>query len=1007
MDGGLAEHDPYRGMSTGKDSIRPSFLNGLFGEKRGEKEQTNAKAAKDGLKSAENVAGQVALGKAAGNLGSVRESEQQAGGLFSGIGKSKNQKEEQKGVTGKIAKTAPAIGIIVALFAFGFTAFSGLSTELIAWKENIYSMFGQNSAVLSTRGNFLMLRLLSPKKSGSGTTDSGIQYKIKPSLAKKLNAQGIEYIDDADGKGLRLLAYKDAEGNYTPIVASEYDKSRANALAGKEFEVDGKKIKLGGQSMTLTEARKVNGSFETSYKTATISFTGKIAGWFDSSANSLLKRIVGPNARNQTDIEDPDEESVKKTLLSNVSEGADDSEVDIKREDADEDENRKPVSDEVVETEDGKAKTIGEIESEDGKLKVDSGTSSGGTKSIGAALTARAQKAAMSSATVGCAFLRGIGAISIAIGAAQTSNVISYASKYLELADKSKAGDADETVNIALDLLNTRYKTDTKVDDREIPEGSVTESDGWNAPFAATNIVDENDPSALMVNREQANKIALQKAVGTNVFSDLVSGVSGFGAGITAFKYCMGFQVVSGIIDGVSDIALLLSTAGIGNALKQIVKSSYKGAKFALAFGLITTVVTIITPMTAKWFAGTLADAFLGLNGGYALLSGAQNIMESNLQMSTGRFADETNVMEVAALTKNVEREWAEYERATKSPFDLTSKYTFLGSIYNSALPIINSSSGTATSAVSSLVSLAGSSAVALVSPSVSAAGEINNRSIASGENCNYLHSVGAAGDFACNKYTGAYVDKLNTEAPEDISARMVKYDSFDGEDSSGNPKVRQYSKYANFIVACIASDTQPGTVSATVQGYIGGAYEKVTGGNAVANGLLNLGANFIPVEGLLEAADGAEQFNNLKWNSGLACTGNTGDAEFDKMIEDFSMYNLDQRVLQAMGVIETNSTTAFLEEYYKENPLDNSFEGQIARISGMTREEVEDTLGLIEYYQFLAQYDPLERYAFGAPAVRVEEELRFDNDNQLANTYFILLNEISFADVRNRSFAV
>ena len=71
------------------------------------------------------------------------------------------------------------------------------------------------------------------------------------------------------------------------------------------------------------------------------------------------------------------------------------------------------------------------------------------------------------------------------------------------------------------------------------------------------------------------------------------------------------------------------------------------------------------------------------------------------------------------------------------------------------------------------------------------------------------------------------------------------------------------------------------------------------------------------------------------------------------------------------------------------------------------TKEKVEDTLALIEYYQYLDNYRPEERYAFGAPAVKSKNYLKFDNDNKLANNYFILLNQISFADIRNRSFAV
>ena len=118
-------------------------------------------------------------------------------------------------------------------------------------------------------------------------------------------------------------------------------------------------------------------------------------------------------------------------------------------------------------------------------------------------------------------------------------------------------------------------------------------------------------------------------------------------------------------------------------------------------------------------------------------------------------------------------------------------------------------------------------------------------------------------------------------------------------------------------------------------------------------------------------------------------------------------MYNLDQRVLHDMGVIENNSTVSFLEDYYKENPLDDSFEGKIARFSGMSKDEVEDTLALIDYYRFLNEYDASERYAFGEPAVKDDGKIDFSNGNKIAEMPFILLNEISFADVRNRSFAV
>ncbi|MDO4747530.1 MAG: hypothetical protein Q4A70_04330, partial [Candidatus Saccharibacteria bacterium] len=298
-----------------------------------------------------------------------------------------------------------------------------------------------------------------------------------------------------------------------------------------------------------------------------------------------------------------------------------------------------------------------------------------------------------------------------------------------------------------------------------------------------------------------------------------------------------------------------------------------------------------------------------------------------------------------------------------------------------------------------------GDAALALVSPSVSAANETEKYavSISSGDNCSYLSSVGVAGDFACNKYAGAYVNDLASVDPDTAYEVLAADGSFAGEDSHGNPKINVNSDYAKWIVACSTSDTQPGTMNAAVQGFI---EKHTTTDSAVANGLINFGMNFIPFEGFLDAFDALEQEDNIKWNSGLACTGKSRNAAVDNKVRYFSTYNLDQRVLSEMGILESNSTLAFLDEYYKEFPLDNSFEGQIARVSGMTKEDVSDTLALIDYYRYVANYDPTERYAFGESQVNVDGKPMFDNENVLANDG-IMLNVIVFADVRNRSFAI
>ena len=99
---------------------------------------------------------------------------------------------------------------------------------------------------------------------------------------------------------------------------------------------------------------------------------------------------------------------------------------------------------------------------------------------------------------------------------------------------------------------------------------------------------------------------------------------------------------------------------------------------------------------------------------------------------------------------------------------------------------------------------------------------------------------------------------------------------------------------------------------------------------------------------------------------------------------------------------------TAYVQDYNEKNPVDNTLEGKLARFSGMRKEDVEETLALIDYYNFIADYDASMRYAFGAPTIEEPNEILFDNDNVVEdNVFIILLNEISFADVRNRSFVV
>jgi len=130
-----------------------------------------------------------------------------------------------------------------------------------------------------------------------------------------------------------------------------------------------------------------------------------------------------------------------------------------------------------------------------------------------------------------------------------------------------------------------------------------------------------------------------------------------------------------------------------------------------------------------------------------------------------------------------------------------------------------------------------------------------------------------------------------------------------------------------------------------------------------------------------------------IDWMTGQECL--TG-ADVDL----FGEYNLRQEMLESGGIISKSSTTAVLEKYYEENPIDWSLEGQIAMYSGMTKEQVDETLGIIEYANYIANYDADELFPVGP---REEEPVYFEPESVVAQVIpdGILGKKIIYADLR------
>ena len=105
------------------------------------------------------------------------------------------------------------------------------------------------------------------------------------------------------------------------------------------------------------------------------------------------------------------------------------------------------------------------------------------------------------------------------------------------------------------------------------------------------------------------------------------------------------------------------------------------------------------------------------------------------------------------------------------------------------------------------------------------------------------------------------------------------------------------------------------------------------------------------------------------------------------------------------MGLIEKSSVTAYLEEYYEKHPLDNSYEGILARRSGLTKEQVVAYLDKLDYLAKVVDYDPTNK----APILKQEAQklYRFHVDSEDNAEYALGVNDCYIEDRKIRNFAV
>ena len=329
----------------------------------------------------------------------------------------------------------------------------------------------------------------------------------------------------------------------------------------------------------------------------------------------------------------------------------------------------------------------------------------------------------------------------------------------------------------------------------------------------------------------------------------------------------------------------------------------------------------------------------------------------------------------------------AEADRATRSPFDISSSNTFLGSIVHSSVKSIfrnrASTSGetSVTSTIGVLADLTSQSTNSMFGQAL--ADGNTGRFTEQDGNCPSSQSVSnVASDLYCTNHTTVPTGYMNMTTEDWANAGI-------GLNSSG--KVEKGSEYAEFGVLGEDRPVSVGVKSADMCEE----YKKLH--PDVAGDLFKALTSFL---GIYQSCDGVDP--SIANGTKYTLSSSNGERSKTEKLAAAALHDTVYSLLAG----KQSSLSAYKEQYYAAHPKDESPAGQLARISGLTKEEAQIALNYQAYLNILANYNPDTRYAFSKPAVEIEEKLDFGGDAKRANDGVMILG-IAYRDERNRSFAV
>ncbi len=831
-----------------------------------------------------------------------------------------------------------------------------------AWKKG--GPVGLLIALLLLGGGGLML--------GSQTA---MPFAIANRLTEEFNTMGVSN----NGRYAPLFSKLIAKNKVSPkqIEALKKqgfevdDSQKGKLLLSWDEEIDGKTVKknaeLDGDTKSLRNLINSNEVFKNKFYAASQKWRGQNSGWYDSMTTKIFKVLGLSNIRSHySDYEDTgDIEANKKSIQEKTA-------TKKKVQDGDMSYNERNKDGDLEE----------QTDSQDNKIKTGDDVDTVGKK-----MRARAEKAAgaaTGASQVVCGVMQAAGTISALVAAQQMIEMMNVAGAYLESVQKVQAGEGSQS---PMHYLNQQM-TESSIDNQGNRINSAMESTGMSSLFNNTSGPGPQDKSTLSANIESLTNMVQIGGISL-VFS------------AEAFRNCTYARAVSGVGDIVLD-ALAIPSFGITEGVKIFIKIIGSVGVQAL----VAQALDIMIPWAAGLFIRNLATDVVGEDLGNAVASGATEMMSKNHQGSGGGPGTKAKVIAFRQQQQIALAEQADFDRATLSPFDTSSRYTFLGSLAFTIFPRL----ATISSAWPALFTQTNAmvlTSIANLSPTTAAIATTDLNQYEG--SCPYLESVGGVGDAFCNPYYTTDTDTLDYDEDWLIQTIASLDDNFEGSIDTLNPKVKENSNLAKFQKFCGNRESLYGIADASIASHFDG-----TGVDQV-----DAGIGAIPIiGGLADVTNAIQETANQGWISGQNCIATDEAGSFWQTEgKYYQRFSEDQRLLTDTEAIGENTEEgashllAIGDKYRETMMADQSHEAQLARLSGLTKDQVVDTLALLEEYEFIANYDPSdlgpvlddqqdEAYDFSSDSVIAN----INHDNPIQNSTNLAQHYVIYADLRTRT---